>query len=611
MKNIYKKHKIISFILLLFIAVIKINAQQSDSTLSDTLKASQVDENSKINKFLKKKLYKESKVPVKAVEIPFEKSVVNKPIRNVIINSHDPFGYSLQDTTKQPTKWIERAGNSLHGKTKPFVLREALLFKKGDKLDSLKVKESERLLRARRLFRKVEIVPVLTNNKDSVDVYVNTIDTWSMVVTGSLSTSKAGIQIRERNFFGLGHVFLNRYRHNYKTGKKLYHFNYTVPNIAKTRIIGNVNYFTTEDEHYNKSISFARPFYSPLAKWAGGVGFGQVFYQDSLDFSRDDLKYYNFKYNYSDVWAAKAFRIGENRKGMISNLVVSGRYYERSYKETPEIDADPYNFFSDQQNYFLGVGISSKKYHKDNFIYNTGIDEDVAEGYVLGLTGAMQKREAYSRGYLGGKIAYGKYLKNKNYIGFDIEYGSFFRNKFAEQTTFTLNMLYFSHLLNFNKWKIRQFSKLNYTLGGHRWDTPADKISLNQNDYMGIDGIRKARNLLGNQKFILEFQTQTYSPYEFLGFRISPFFNAAFGLIGNNKETFLDKDNSIVRLGLGVLFTNDYFVFNNIRFSFSYFPRIPGENPNAIKTNIIDNRDFELMDYSFDKPSYIRWNRWD
>ncbi len=610
MKYAIKTYHFISCILLFALTIAQLNAQDTNALKIDTLKNSN-ENTSVLGKFFKKNLYKKKAVVPKQELIPFEKSVVNKPIRQVIINSHDPFGYSLQDTTKQPTKWIERAGNALHGKTKPYVLREILLFKKGDKLDSLKVKESERLLRARKLFRKVEIVPILTANNDSVDVYVNTIDTWSMVVTGSVSTSKAGIQIRERNFFGLGHVLLNRYRHNYKTGNSFYHFNYTVPNIAKTRIIGNVNYLTTEDNHYNKGISFTRPFYSPLAKWAGGIGFGQVFYQDSLDYNRKDLAYYNFKYNYTDIWAAKAFRIGENKRGMISNFIVSTRYYKRNFKEDPNVEMDPYNFFSDQQNYFVGLGVSSRKYVKDHFIFNNGIDEDVAEGYVFGLTGAMQKRETYSRGYLAGRVAYGKYLKNKNYIGFDVEYGSFFRNKLAEQTTFTFNMLYFSHLLNFNKWKVRQFSKLNYTVGGHRWDTPADELSLHQNDYNGIDGIRRARNLLGDQKFILEFQTQTYSPYEFLGFRISPFFNAAFGIVGNKKDVFLNKDHTIVRLGLGVLFTNDYFVFNNIRLSFSYYPRVPGEGDNLFKTNIIDNRDFELMEYNYDKPAYIRWNRWD
>lgn len=69
----------------------------------------------------------------------------------------------------------------------------------------------------------------------------------------------------------------NRYRHNYQNGNSLYQFSYTVPNILKSRIQGNVRYFKNEDDHYTKSISFIRPFYSPLAHYAGGVSVGQVF----------------------------------------------------------------------------------------------------------------------------------------------------------------------------------------------------------------------------------------------------------------------------------------------------------------------------------------------
>jgi len=588
-------------------------AQNISETKIDTLVKQDSVKTSKFNRFLKKVLFKKkSNSPTKFAENNFgNHNTLNKPIRNIIINSHEPFGYSLQDTTKKPEKWIERAGNSLHGKTKPFVIRELLLFKKGDRIDSLKIKESERLLRAQRIIRRVDIKPQLSENGDSVDVYVNTLDSWSMLITGSFSTSKIGVRISERNFLGLGHVLYNRYRHNYESGKSLYHFNYTVPNIAKTRIIGSVNYAKNEEDYYNKEISFTRPFFSPLAKWAGGISVGQVFFQDSLDYNREELQHYNFKYNYTDIWGAKAFRVKENVDGKITNFITSVRYYNRAYKENPTYEMDPYDIFSNQYNYFLGLGISSRKYKKDSYIFNNGIIEDIAEGYVFGVTSAIQKRDLYSRNYLGGRVSYGKYFRNMNYFGFDIQYGSFFRNKYTEQTTFNLNVLHFSKLMNMGRWKMRAFSKVNYTVGGHRFDTPADELTLNQNDYNGISGIRRARGLYGDQKLLLEMQLQTYSPYEFLGFRLSPFVNAAMGVIGERKNQLYSSSNTILRIGLGVIFSNDYFIFNNFQISLSYYPKLPGEGLNVLKTNIIDNRDFELMDYTFDKPGYIRWNRWD
>lgn len=570
-------------------------------------------ENKKVSnfrKFYSKILFKNKKLATPAINKPFDTRLVGKPIRKIIIKTQDPFGYSLEDTLKKPKKWIERAGNTLHGKTKNFYIKELILFDKGETLDSVKIKESERVLRAQRTLRRVEIVPQLVSNNDSVDVYINTIDSWSMVVTGSISTSKAGIRVSERNFMGLGHIFNNRYRHNYKTGQNLYNFNYTVPNIAKSRIIGNILYFKNEEDHFNKSVSFQRPFYSPLAKLAGGISFGQVYFQDSLDFNRDELEYHNFKYNYSDIWAAKAFRISKKENKNISNFILSTRFYERSYKESPHFEADPYEFFSNQKNYFLGFGIASKHYVKDEYIFNYGIEEDIAVGKELGFVAALQDRVGYNRFYLGASASAGGYLKT-GYLGAEVQYGSFIREGKLEQGILNIQSLYFSKVMNLGRWKLRQFSKINFTKGFNRFDTPADELTLNQNDFDGLDGIRKARGLNGTQKLMVEFQTQSYTPYQVLGFRMAPFLNAALGVVGDNTKSFFDKDNVITRLGIGIMFTNDYFVFSNFQISFSFYPRIPGEGSNIFKSGVINNRDFRLMDFDFSKPEYIRWNRWD
>ena len=565
---------------------------------------------SKFRKFYSKILFKKTKLAPVKFNQPYDSTYVGKPIRNIIIKTQDPFGFSLQDSLKKPEKWIEKAGNTLHAKTKPYVIRELLLFKKNELLDSIKIKESERILRNQRIIRRVEILPKFTSNKDSVDVYVNTIDSWSMIITGSASTSKIGVRVRERNFLGLGHIFNNRYRHNYKTGQNLYNFNYTVPNIAKSRVFGNVHYYKNELDHFNKAVSFQRPFYSPLAKLAGGIAFGQVYYQDSLNYDIDKLEYHNFKYNYTDIWAAKAFRISNKENKYISNFVVSGRYYDRNFKEAPNFHADPYEFFNDQKNYFIGIGIASKHYVKDQYLFNYGIEEDIAVGRDIGIIAALQDRTGYERYYLAGKASAGGYLKS-GYLGAEIQYGSFFREGKTEQTTLNLQSLYFSKLMNWGRWKFRQFSRINYTVGFNRWNTSADELTLNEHDFDGLDGIREARNVYGTQKLMVEFQTQSYTPYEFLGFRMAPFFNAALGMVGSQSKSFFETDNVIARLGIGVMFTNDYFVFNNFQISFSFYPRIPGEGSNVFKSGVIDNKDFRLMDYDFSKPEYIRWNRWD
>src|SRR5690606_23767010 len=83
---------------------------------------------SKVNQFLEKILKKRKKDSsndsiLNENENKFVE-VEGKIIRNIYINSHKPFGYSLADSTKRPEKFIEKAGNSVHVKTREFVKSE-------------------------------------------------------------------------------------------------------------------------------------------------------------------------------------------------------------------------------------------------------------------------------------------------------------------------------------------------------------------------------------------------------------------------------------------------------------------------------------------------------
>ena len=599
----------ILFLFGIFFFVSFLAKAQVDSVRIDTVQIENK-EHSKFRKFYERILFKKKKTsfPIQP-NYRDEDLYEGKIIRNIYYKTQDPFGYSLNDTTKRPTKWLERAGNTLHGKSKNFVLRQNLLFKKGEKYDSIKVSESERLIRTNRSIRRVEIKGNLVGN-DSVDIYVNSIDSWSMFITGSLSSSKVGIRVRERNFLGIGHILDNRYRHNYKTGNSLYQFNYTVPNIAQTRIIGNIRYFKNEDNHYTKSLSFVRPFYSPLAHYAGGVSVGQVFFRDSLDYNKPVLEMNSFKYNYQDYWLARAFKINNFGSDKITNFIVSARFYDRTFKETPSLENDPAQYFSDQTNYMVGLGISSRRYEKTRFIFNYDIDEDIAIGKSAGLIFGQQNIRHTNRYYLGGKASIGGFI-NSGFWGISAEYGGFFNRGKFEQKTLSLELQYMSKLSSWGRWRFRNFAKTNYLYGDSRLDSPADQLTLHEHDYLGMAGFKSDRGLMGQQKLMFEYQLQSYPPYQFLGFRISPFFNAMAAAIGDNKKFIFNSNPIYTRFSLGVMLTNDYFVFNNIRFSLSYYPNIPGQGENLIKTNLIDNRDYQMMDFDFSKPNYIRWNRWD
>src|SRR5690606_33980786 len=146
-----------------------------------------------------------------------------------------PFGFSEKDTTRIPKNWGEKAGNWLHIKTLDRTVKNLLLFKNNEVFDSIVVEESERLVRGQRYVRRVHLQPELVSEtSDSVDIYIRVLDSWSLIPTGSISSSKMNLEISERNFVGLGHTFQNDIEQQFKDSKSAYGGRYIIPNILNT-----------------------------------------------------------------------------------------------------------------------------------------------------------------------------------------------------------------------------------------------------------------------------------------------------------------------------------------------------------------------------------------
>lgn len=534
------------------------------------------------------------------------KTVEGKPIRNIYINTYDPFGYSLNDSTRKPEKFVERAGNTLHIKTKNFVIRNYLLLEEGDELDSLKVLESERLIRSQRFTRRVKI-EIKPTEKDSVDVFVHTLDSWTIIPNLTYSGSKVGVRLRERNFMGWGHDFDNRYRQNFETGNYTFQTRYTIPNIQKTFVGFNIGYFSNEENEYIKGISLQRRFFSPLTRWAGGVYVGQRAYQDSIP-NNKGIMAQNFKYNLQDYWGGFSFRLfnkDNSAAERLNNLIVSGRYFNVGYVESPIPEIDPVNFYTDEEFYLMGIGISRRGFVQDRYIMNYDIVEDIPIGMSYGITTGFQNKNRRSRFYLAGGFKMGNYYR-LGFFGFEAQYGGFLVGRKTEQSVFSLSTNYYTRLMSWGRWKFRNFISTQLIFGNNRVNSPGDRLTLNENDPSGIDGFYSL-NVVGTNKWLTNIQVQSYSPYEFLGFRISPFLNSSLGLISNEGER-LFEGKLYTKIGLGVMFTNDYLIFSNFQLSFAWFNNIPGSGENIFKTNTFDNNDYELMDFEFGKPQLIKFN---
>lgn len=533
------------------------------------------------------------------------KSFEGKIIRNINIVTLDPFGYSELDTTKKPRNWAERSGNRIHIKTSRSAIRNVLLIKKNKPFDSLLVKESERLIRTQRYISRVDINPqIISNNSDSIDINIRVLDSWSIIPRGSVTSSRSNFELNDRNILGTGHELNTKFRNRFSDGKNAYGVAYTIPNFKNTFIKTTVNYQIDLDDYYSKGINIERLFYSALTKWAGGIYLDKQFRKDTLSDNNGTFSLQNFKYNSHDLWLGRAFKIlnRNTESDRTTNLILAGRFLNIKYLESPTLVYDPDKFYADEQFSFLGIGLASRKFVQDNYIFRNGIIEDVPIGKIFGVTTGYQFKNNIGRYYIGARAAFGNFYK-WGFLSANFELGTFLNKSITEQSAFSFQANYFTKLMSFGKWKLRQFIKPQLIIGSKRVNAIGDQLTINDNN--GIQGFNSPE--YGTQKAIMTLQTQAYAPWNLWGFRLNPYFNYSIALLGTPARVLLDS-KAYSKVGIGMIINNDFLIFSAFQISLSYYPSIPGTGENVFKTNSFETTDFGFQDFDLGKPRAVIFN---
>jgi hypothetical protein len=586
-------------------------------TKSDTVykKIDDYAEDKKFFKFIHKLMFRKtetvtiSKKTKKKGITPLQKSFDKyscKIIRTISIETLDPFGYSVEDEKAQPKNHIERIGNFMHLKSKNWTIRNLLLFKKNEELDSMVIKESERLIRSQRYVRSVIIKPIpIDNCKDSIDIYIRVLDTWSSIPTGAFSNSKANLDLMERNFFGLGHEFDLNYIKSFNNSTYNtygYDTKYTIPNFKNTFIRTSVSSKNDLNNNTYKTARIDRSFYSTLTHWAGGMYYDYKYYTQALLDNTGISAIQSSKVKTYEFWGAHAFTIFGNKSEFArgTHLVVSTGFTNSTYLIKPDITYDPLRHFNSFKTVLATIGISSQRFYQDKYLFRFGTIEDIPYGKVFSITGGAENKNNTTRAYFGGRFSYGDYF-DFGYLQGTIECGSFFNNNKTEQTTIKIEANYFTNLFPIGSWKFRQFIKPVLVIGANRLNTPKDRLTLI--DVNGIPGFNSSP-LVGTKKFLTTFQTQSYNQKSWYGFNFSPFMNFTVGFLDDGNYKFLNN-KMYSQIGIGVLVNNNYLVFNSFQLSFSYYPSLPIDGSNIIKTNAFQNSNIEFHDFQIGQPYVV------
>jgi hypothetical protein len=83
---------------------------------------------------------------------------------------------------------------------------------------------------------------------------------------------------------------------------------------------------------------------------------------------------------------------GNTLNDRTTNLIVSGRFLNVNYLESPSAEYDPIDFYSEQL-VLSGIGINTRQFVQDRYIFRNGIIEDVPIGRIFGLTFGYQYKK--------------------------------------------------------------------------------------------------------------------------------------------------------------------------------------------------------------------------
>jgi hypothetical protein len=544
-----------------------------------------------------------------------------KIVREINIITYDPFGYNVQDTSKHPGGFLMKSGNTLHIKTQNIVIKNLLLFKVNKPYDSLLVKESERLIRSQKFVQEVSFSTVPVSKKsDSVDVFIRVQDVWSLIPAFQFSKTSTEFGFTDDNLAGLGSTFEGNTHIDRITGKSATKVSYLIPNIKNTYISARLQFLFTdvnaliEDNKFSKSyystissnlpylfsgnpalvrsVELAREFYSPITKWAGGIFAGQLITAQSY-IANDTLRYLSNRTNIQDVWAARAWQLfrGHLNQDRTTNLIFSLRALRIRYPREVAA-AEGLEIFNRENIYFAGIGISSRSYARDRYIFNYGKVEDVPLGRVIGLTIGYDVQHG-ERMYFGLKAAWGNYFKF-GYLSAHLEYGTFVGKTGFQQEVIRARINYYTRLLNIGNWKLRQFARPTLIFGIKR--QPYDNLSFG--DLMKGFGETDtpAQHLL-----VLALQTQSYAPWNLAGFHFGPYLFTSFGMLGTESAGF-SNSRLYTLLGFGLLIRNDYLTFSTFQISITFYPYIPGRGYNIFKANAYKTNNYGFLDFDISKP---------
>jgi len=527
--------------------------------------------------------------------IPFS----GKIIGSIHLNKVDILEGSVNDTTRKVQSSIGRALNSVHINTRDYVIFNNLFFESGDSLNPGLLSDNERILRELPFIRDARIRVKTRPDTSIVDIIVITQDVFSIGADlGVNSVDDFKIKLFDKNFLGYGHDLRMGILYNAELNPKTgFETSYGINNIAGTFISAEFEYIHKADLEMGR-ISFSRAFLTPQTKYAGGLDLSWTtdYREVRLSDSSEVLVKNPYTYAYYDLWAGRQFMLSDEWERQ--TIVVAGRISRKKFSLRPQVYPDSLLFFQNEDIVLGSISLKNIDYYQGSLIRGFGDIEDVPVGYWLQITSGLKYGQFKTKPYYGGEVVAAGIFNSIGFIGADVEIGGFYNGKVFDEGALRVSALQFTPLIKLGSYRLRNFLAVNYMIG---IDQNKERIIY----FIERNGIRgfPTLNYGGQQRFVVNWEAVTFTPWYFYGFKFAVFAFADMGFIGSSHNLPISNE-MYSGLGFGLRVRNESLVFDTIQLRFGYFPRTaPGASHYDFNFSTSDPELFKK--FSLHKPRII------
>ena len=465
---------------------------------------------------------------------------------------------------KKATPWSQVI-DIITPKTRSWVIKQQLHFKKGDKITTQQLIDSQhRLNRLPFLSKSKLTVHEDPENSDKVNVHITTQDRFPIIP--SVDMSEMQLSISHNNLVGWGHKLKGQISYNHGLG---YGCTYQATDITYSGITGELQYIHGE----KKGIVGLKAFkqFNNQNKYAGQVVISHVKREKEryLDGYKDP-QLTPWSYWDQNVWLGRAFKLRQNEH-QAKIFLIGSVARKRFTKRPPVMPSGQHRnaFFHHSRLFLMGsIGFSLQGHHKDQWTYNIGPKEHTLYGSKIILTGGYQLGEFVDRPYLRVDITQGRHIRHIGHLYSAINVGGFLHHQSVEQGIVKLHLGYFTPLLTLGKQHFRHFINVKYLAGfnmftGELISTNAHKVASNFRDpFMG-----------GTKRLQLESETVVFTPKRLFGCQTAA--------IGFFEAVQLKDDQNRVRqsvlckaFGFGLILAPPRFIFDALQFKLGYHPLV-------------------------------------